>query len=384
MSTIPCYRCGHPISIEPKTGRPPESCPGCGHHFGHDQAIQSLERNIRIEGAKSVLANRIAGLIALVICMAGGALGEGEGTMAYSLGKGLGSGLVMLVMALLLAGIAATLLLIFRKPFSRTLRSAFPVFAILLACVFFAVSVGKRIGGASVREKEAEKQTIAAIQREIDEFEREFEASVESGRPMEYDISEDPVPTDKWEANIAITRLNLKARADFQNAHVAGLLESGFHDLMVPERLAGDTGLAESKAIIARTREFLAGQRVRLGELIDAMPARMRSVPHSEAGDPEWMRSAEKAIATMRRRSERFLVLESESVNRAESIIVFLASKEGQWKCREGRLEFDKEADSETFNDLLRRLENVGEEQERDSRDALEDRNRLFNQLQSR
>lgn len=372
--------------MSPKTGKPPEHCPGCGYHFGGDPAFRSLQQMTEASaiGERRMRRMRqIAVGVALVISMTGGFLTAPDGMTAYGMGKGLGNGLVVLVVACLLAGLAAAVLAIFRKPFARVFGSAFPAFAILLACGHFAVSFALKFSGDIERDRTMERNTISTIRRATEQFERDFEAANEAGQMFVFDISGDPPPRNKWEAMIAISRNKLKWRADFQNAHVRGLQEAGFPNILDPERLAKDEGLVESKAIIARTRAFLEGQREQLEEMAREWPAFIRSMPHAPTRDQEWMRGIEGGIRETKRRTKEFVDEEAAIVNRVESMLIFLASKEGQWSCQQGELVFESAEDLVTYDQHLLDLAQVIGEQKTNEQNLREHQDRVLDKAES-
>ncbi len=369
MPTIPCYRCGHPIDFSPDGGPGPDVCPNCGHNFAVGKLLPPPLPGNGKGGAKSEMSTGTASGIAILLGIVTGVVkslgSQGTGNISYDVGKGLGSGLVIMAISFVLAIIASTICLIFGKPFRRTLDRTYCLFAIILACLGLVGAFVGNITGRSTEKTKQAKQAAAELVKDADALREAVRISNETGKPIELDLA--PVGDQSTEAGKIrlITHMNIKAMADLQNAYMKALEDAGFDTQLDPERLAKDKGMKESREILAKGKAVVQEYRGKFEEHLRTFPEKVKAMPDSPAQNAEWFKGFQHGLQKSGQAGLRIWDLESETVGKFGEIIDLLAASEGKWGVEEGQIMFEEDGDIEKFNAIIEKIQALGEEQEK-------------------
>ena len=364
MATIPCYRCGHPLDVSFGTGKTPDVCPNCGHHFAAHSPPVSSRRTRDDDDARSELSTRNASAIAILLAVISGVV-KPAADRGMEVGKSLGSGFILIALAFLLAVICATLCLAFGKKFRRTLNRSYSLIVIILASILLVGAVAGKVTGRHAGKIQEQKAAAAAMSRDFEALREAGRIAAEKGGPIELNLPPAGDPDSDAGRIQRITRIAFQSFADLRNAYLKSMEETGFNTLLEPDRLAKDKGLKQSREIIAKCKAVVAEHRGKFTEHVRIFPEKLRDMPDSPLANSKEFEDFKKGFHRSQQRSVRMWDLEMDTVNKSGDIIEILAAAEGRWQEDGGSLMFDEDADLEKFNMALNKLMELAAESEK-------------------
>lgn len=291
-----------------------------------------------------------------------------EGSTAYMIGGWIGSTLAVAVMALVVAALVALVMLIFARPFRRSLGRAYCFAVVIIALLSMS---GNFLGSMMVRKREAQQakveKTKEALQGMQDDLDQVIAESSKEGNSRNTDFRlETETPTDAASSLRHLVRSMLNDSLAVQNEYTLAIEEAGLPKLLNGDRLAADMDedFKESRAILKRCEGLIENSRKKAKELLDGLPQRLDRYPLlSKADKAEVLRGHNDGKARKIRALDASWDLEAEALGILGKVVDFLELSQEDWSVRNGKIVFDNHEDLVEFQTLVKKVAECAERQ---------------------
>lgn len=146
-----------------------------------------------------------------------------------------------------------------------------------------------------------------------------------------------------------------------QQNYLAELDAIQWDQIIAPERLQKDAGLAESKRKLEQAREIVAKYHQQTYALVDGLPAEIDQLALSDSEKAGMRRGFEQSSAQSRVQFDAVWQLEFDVIAEFAAIVALLDSS--AWSVADGQIVFESSDDLQTFNAHMTRIEELDTQQ---------------------
>jgi hypothetical protein len=214
------------------------------------------------------------------------------------------------------------------------------------------------------RETEGARAFVQGIEKRLDELTEADENEPGFPRPKVVPVEPSRVGATEMEKLQEATNRMMNDLASLQLSYSSALEKMGLHELLVPDRLAKDEGLRNSKAMLKLARQEAEKVKAASSKIMN----RGAEIARSATTDPARQAALEKAYAKGVEKTvpllQKHWQLEFGVLEQYEKLIDHLAKRRKRWTVRGGMIEFDNEGDLKFYNDAIDKMVAMVEEQD--------------------
>ena len=376
MATIPCYRCGHPLTLfRAGTASKLPVCPNCGHVSGSSRASPSSGRKRKTSNARQKLSPRNASVLAFLIGIVTGLANYGVDAGGkgpdFAIAATLGSAIFFLALSLLLAILAATICLAFGRKFRQSLEGTYSLFAVIIACIILVIAIIGRVNGRNPAKLERERRAEVELAKDAEAIHQAVRFSAETGRPIE-SIRFPTADTDSEMGRIRqLSQENFQKMVELQQACQQELEKAGYESLFDAERLENDKGFEASRKIVSEGKRITEKYRDKVGEHLASVTAKIKSMPSSLNSDLALRNNIDQLLTANGQKALRMWDIDIELCALDGKVIEMIAASQGKWQFIDGSFRFDSEEDHAKFTAILENTQALLAEQQNIQNEAL-------------
>lgn len=255
-------------------------------------------------------------------------------SLGYRVGSALGCALLLLLPAAIAIGVLS-LFKRFRTPLHR-MRAAFAIGVVLAVAVAALASLSAY--------REAQKATALAEIRRTGEWMRAAINAPDHPPGDVPDIDATPKARGVYGEIERGVKIMLGQRVAQYRAYMRELDEVRLSDLFIPNRLARDRGLVESRLILEQSQRVVQKYSQQNQRLLVDVPATIRSLDLSEQQKNQMVEGAIKARPQQRAMLARNWDLERQTLAEFEKMINLLDDNRRSWRVEHNEIVFDRDS----------------------------------------
>lgn len=226
---------------------------------------------------------------------------------------------------------------------------------VVLSVVALVVGVGIGFTRAKLEHKQEERRMVAEMRDTL----TVAEAALDSKGPVPKRAPALPAGSSDTAKASAVFQ-NMVNRTVAQRREYEGEIEAaGWMRILEGTRLAKDSNLGESRAIIQRARAVITKYRAGGDELIAASRREIETIDVSAKTRKSMLEGFDRAAPAGKQQAEQVWVLEVQIVDEVEKVIALLGAKKKSWRVDGGEISFTRRADLETFNTHMSRVQSI-------------------------
>jgi plasmid stabilization system protein ParE len=250
-----------------------------------------------------------------------------------------------------------------RPPIVRTI--------VIVGLLGFVVSFGIGFTRARLELKQEEQRTVAEMRDTLSAA----AATLESKGPAP---SRAPAPSalpagssDVAKAGAVFRNMVNRTLAQRQ-AYERELEAAGWLRILDGTRIAKDSSLDESRAILQRAKAIVAKYRASTDELIAASRREIETIDVSARTRTSMLEGFERALPGSKQQAEQMWSLEEQIVGEVDQVIALLGAKKKAWRVEGGEIAFTRQAELDAFNAHMSRVQSIAARQEQMQRASIE------------
>lgn len=233
-----------------------------------------------------------------------------------------------------------------------TVATSWVAFFLIYATLVGASSLG-------VRRDKAQARQLAGELRETLEA-----ATGPSGSAPQGPLVVAPQGDSDMDRAVAIAKTMVNRMAAQRRDYETELDRLGWASVLEPQRLARDTDLSQSRALVRSAHAVVEKYRAQTPQLIEQARQDIETRSASPAARDEMMRGFNRAIEVSLPRAQELWRLELRAVDQFDTILDLLATRKGAWGVEQGQIAFQQQADLDRFRALLAEVQKISAQQE--------------------
>jgi hypothetical protein len=262
---------------------------------------------------------------------------------SYAIGEGIGSGLVFWV--------------IFH--FAIAKRRGWGFSGAALGFILAAAAVGSAVNFKAKENREQMAKMRAGMLKEVDAISSAVKDTKPTGK-----IDTTPVASGEVGEMERFGRTFMSRMAEQRNEYLRQLGAIGWDKVLDMGRIAEDKTLAQSKAMVRKTRPLVALYRDEALATIESARADIDKLPIGESAKAGFRKGFEKSLESSRGRLLEQLDLEARIVDEVGALFDLLSAKSGAWAIRDGKIVFSEQATLSSFNGHIAEIQKMAARQE--------------------
>lgn len=295
--------------------------------------------------------------------------------LTRAVGYGLGIVVIAMVVALIAVGIRAAL----RAPFAPALVArTYTVCAMLVAVLLLLgplalsshstrLAHGLGLGpgtwnpAASTWDHGEGKRARETLTQLQDDFKRMQDATAlptepgQSKPPLQF--SSEIQGNEMFDELARLVREMMTEMTAVQQDYLAELERAGVSRLLSAQRIAEDSGLAESRTILTAVRKATQEYKSGAERVLNGFSRKIDATSFDAAAKANMMRHYEQGMVKARPHLQETMELEVQTVEVMGSILQLLESRRAYWQAVDGQFIFEDTKDLERFNGYLATIE---------------------------